>query len=74
MVGTLSKKKQLLGFFVFFIFPSTMPEPGPEVPLSVAQLKDGDGGEVSIPSVWRDDIRASDAETETVEITTKNQR
>jgi hypothetical protein len=55
-------------------FARTMPEPGPDVPLSVAVLKDGDGGEVSIPSTWRDSIQASDAETETVEITTANQR
>ena len=56
---------------------SVMPEPGPHpdvVPLSVAVLNDGDGGEMTIPSVWRDDIRTSDAETETVEIATKNQR
>jgi hypothetical protein len=48
--------------------------PGPAVPLSVADLKDGDGGVVDIPSTWRAAVKRSDAESETVEITTENQR
>lgn len=44
------------------------------VPRSVAALIDGDGGELVIPSTWRESIQVSDAETETVDVTTKNQR
>jgi|AntAceMinimDraft_1070359.scaffolds.fasta_scaffold70593_2 hypothetical protein len=53
-----------------------MPEPAVEraVPLSVAALQDGDGGEITIPSTWRHDVSSADAGTDAVEITTKNQR
>lgn len=45
-----------------------------DVALSVANLEDGDGGEIFIPSTWREDVRVAHAHAETVEVTTKNQR
>ena len=48
--------------------------PGPSVPLSTADLKDGAGGGVDVASTWRSAVKAEDAETETLEISTSNQR